>query len=85
VDQQIHSIVRKTAPGALTPGLGVHEDGDATVIAYTSSRRLCVYLGGLIEGTAGYFGEAARLEEQTCMLRGDSACLFRVLLTPMAG
>ena len=81
VDEQIHTIVRKTAPGALTPGLGVHQDGDALIIAYSSARKLCVYLGGLIEGTAGYFGETAAFVEPSCMLRGDSACLFRVELS----
>lgn len=81
VDEQIHSIVRKAAPRAVTPGLAVHVDDGDVVVAYSSARKLCVYLHGLLEGTALHFGERAALEEQTCMLDGDPACLIRVQLS----
>jgi len=82
VDEQIHSIVRKAVPSALTPGLAVHREDGGVMVAYTSGRMLCVYLRGLLAGTAGHFGETATLEEQTCMRRGDPVCLFRVQLSP---
>jgi hypothetical protein len=82
VDEQIHSIVRKAAPGSITPGLAVHVDDGDVVIAYSSVRKLCVFLSGLLEGTALYFGERATLAEQTCMRNGDPVCLIRMQLTP---
>jgi hypothetical protein len=78
IDDQIHSIVRQASPRALTPGLAVHADNGSVMVAYSSARKLCIYLSGLLEGTAMHFGERATLEEQTCMRRGDPACLFRV-------
>jgi len=81
VDEQIHSIVRKAAPGALTPGLAVHREDGGVMVAYTSARKLCVYLRGLLQGTAAHFGETAKLEEETCMRRADPVCLFRVQLS----
>jgi Haem-NO-binding len=80
VDAQIHGIVREAVPDSLPPGLAVHSDGDALILAYSSERGLCVYLAGLIEGTARHYGEEARLDEQTCMRQGDPACVFRVEL-----
>jgi hypothetical protein len=70
--------------GRVDGRVGLHQHGGAIVIAYSTSRRVCVYLGP-DRGNREPLGEAAELEEQTCMLRGDSACLFRVQLTPMAG
>jgi hypothetical protein len=80
VDAQIHTIVREAVPEAMPPGLAVHSDGDALVVAYSSERGLCIYLAALIEGTAHHYGEEATLGEQTCMRRGDPACVFRVEL-----
>jgi hypothetical protein len=84
VDAQIHTVARQTAPGALTPGLAVHEDGKSLVVAYSSQRQLCVYLRGLLHGTAAHYRETAMLEEETCMHRGDPVCLFRVELSSVA-
>ncbi|MBA2537625.1 MAG: heme NO-binding protein, partial [Actinobacteria bacterium] len=47
-------------------------------IEYSSPRRLCVLLTGLVRGTAAHYGEKAVIEQPECMLRGDAACLFEV-------
>jgi hypothetical protein len=82
VETRIHELVRATIPQARPPRLLVEEDGpDAVRIEYRSPRRLCVFLCGLVEGTAEHYGERAAIEEETCMLRGDEACTFRVSLS----
>jgi hypothetical protein len=82
VETRIHELVRATIPNAAPPELAVSERGaDGVAIVYTSPRRLCVLLRGLVEGTARHYGERASIEEPTCMRRGDSACTFDVTLS----
>jgi hypothetical protein len=84
VETLIHELVRATIPNAAPPQLHVAElDADGVSIVYTSPRRLCVLLRGLTEGTAQHYGEKAAIEEKTCMRRGDDACTFEVLLSPV--
>jgi predicted hydrocarbon binding protein len=52
---------------------------DGLEILYTSPRRLCVLLRGLVEGTGRIYDETIHVEEPECMHRGDAAC--RVVLT----
>jgi predicted hydrocarbon binding protein len=75
VEDEIHEHVRQVVPQALPPRLRVSRLGEhGAVIAYTSERRLCRLLEGLVEGTAERFGTAVRMEQPQCMLRGDPAC-----------
>jgi predicted hydrocarbon binding protein len=75
VEDEIHEHVRQVVPQALPPRLRVSPLGEhGAVIAYTSERRLCALLEGLVEGTAERFGTAVRMEQPQCMLRGDPAC-----------
>lgn len=81
VETRIHELVRATVPNAAPPQLHVTELGEEGVsIVYSSPRRLCVLLRGLTEGTARHYGEAAAIEETTCMQRGDDRCTFEVRL-----
>jgi hypothetical protein len=85
VETRIHELVRATIPNAAPPQLAVSElDDDRVEILYTSSRRLCRLLRGLAEGTARHYGERTELVETTCMLRGDAACRFEVMIVPSA-
>jgi predicted hydrocarbon binding protein len=82
VETRIHEVVRVAIPDALPPELDVSERGDDAVsIVYTSRRRLCPMLRGLVEGTARHFGEAVSIEEPRCMLRGDEQCRLEVRFT----
>ena|SRR5919108_6100523 len=82
VEARIHELVRATIPNAVPPQLTVAAlDGDGVSIVYSSPRRLCVLLRGLVQGTASHYGEQASLDEQTCMHRGDDACSFEVRLS----
>jgi predicted hydrocarbon binding protein len=80
VETRIHEVVRVAMPDALPPELEVSEIGESAVsIVYSSPRRLCAMLRGLVEGTARHYGESAQIEERTCVHRGDDACRFEVL------
>jgi hypothetical protein len=85
VEARIHELVRATIPNASPPELHVSELGEEGVaISYTSPRRLCVLLRGLAEGTARHYGEAAVIDETTCMRRGDPSCTFEIRFTRSA-
>ena len=83
IEARIHELVRATIPDARPPELRVSELDEAGVrIEYTSPRRLCVLLEGLVQGTAAHYGERADIAQPECMKRGDPACLFDVQLSP---
>jgi hypothetical protein len=85
VEDRIHELVRATIPNATPPQLRVEPLGEEGVhIEYTSPRRLCLLLRGLVEGTAAHYEERAETVETSCMHRGDRACLFEVRLSPLA-
>jgi predicted hydrocarbon binding protein len=84
VETRIHELVRATIPNAAPPQLRIEEHGDDGVrILYSSPRRLCVLLGGLVQGTASHYGEVATIDEVTCMHRGDASCSFEITLAPV--
>jgi hypothetical protein len=79
VETLIHELVRATIPNATPPQLLVTplaEDG--VRINYSSPRRLCVLVRGLVDGTASHYGEEADIKETACMHRGDPACVFQI-------
>jgi Haem-NO-binding len=79
VEGLIHELVRATIPNAAPPRLEVAPLGDDGVsIEYSSPRKLCVLLRGLVEGTARHYGETAEIHEPACMHRGDAACRFEI-------
>jgi predicted hydrocarbon binding protein len=81
VEEEIHEHLRRVVPLAAPPRLRVSLLGDhGAVIAYTSERRLCGLLEGLVEGTAERFDTAVRMEHPQCMLRGEPACSIVVQL-----
>lgn len=81
VERPIHELVRTVLPNALPPMLEVSELGEHGVaITYTSPRRMCALLRGLVEGTARHYGESVHIEERTCMNRGDHACMLELRL-----
>ncbi len=77
IEETIHEIVRETIPGAQPPHLHIRELGDdGVLISYTSERRLCRLLEGLVAGVAAHYGERFPLEELQCLHRGDPGCVF---------
>jgi hypothetical protein len=81
VEARIHKTVRESTPLAAPPRLRVAPLGDDGVsISYTSERKLCELLEGLVLGVAEYYAEDVSIEQPICMHRGDIAC--SVLVTP---
>jgi hypothetical protein len=79
VEERIHEVVRATIPGAHPPRLHVRPFGrTGAMISYTSERRLCDLLEGLVLGTARHFGERLAVEHVQCMERGDVGCAVLV-------
>jgi hypothetical protein len=79
VETPIHDVIRVSLPDARPPQLAVTDLGaDGLEIVYTSPRRVCAMLRGLVEGTGRVYGETLDVEEPECMHRGDPAC--RVLV-----
>jgi len=77
VETPIHEVVREALPEARPPELGVTDLGaDGLEIVYTSPRRICAMLRGLVEGTGEVYGEPLELEELECMHHGAAACRF---------
>ena len=75
VEEEIHERVRTALPGSGPPHLSVRPLGaDGVVIAYTSDRRLCALLEGLVEGTARRFDTTVEVTHPQCMLRGETSC-----------
>jgi heme-NO-binding protein len=75
VETPIHDTVRVTMPDARPPELKVADLGEAGLeILYTSPRRVCAMLRGLVEGTARVYDEHVDIAEPECMHRGDPAC-----------
>jgi len=79
IEAKIHELVRATIPGASPPELHVQPFGEVGVlVSYTSERRLCRLLEGLVRGTAEHYGETLVVEEIQCMHPGDPGCVFTV-------
>jgi hypothetical protein len=75
VEARIHETVRESTPLAAPPRLHVVPLGEEGVsISYTSERKLCELLEGLVLGVAQYYGEDFSIEQPLCMHRGDVAC-----------
>ena len=80
IEEKIHELVRATIAGAYPPKLHVQPLGELGVlVSYTSERRLCRLLEGLVVGTAEHYGENLLVEEVQCMHHGDPGCVFTVM------
>ena len=74
-----HAEVRKLYADADLPTFSY--DGtteDVLVLGYRSTRRLCAFGEGLLEGVAAHFDEQILVEQPECMLRGDDHCTLRI-------
>jgi tRNA A-37 threonylcarbamoyl transferase component Bud32 len=73
----IHTMIRSTTPGAAPPVLETARQGPQELhLVYASARRLCPLAVGLMRGIAAHYSETIRIEEPSCMLRGDPFCSF---------
>jgi hypothetical protein len=82
IEDRIHELVRATIPDAKPPALLVRPNGhDGVRIDYSSPRRLCRLLEGLLIGTGHHYGEQVSISETACMHTGAPACRFEILIS----
>jgi hypothetical protein len=75
----IHAVVRAREPGAQPPMLScTRPKPDEVVVTYSSPRKLCPLLKGIVGGLATHFRERVGLTESACMLTGAPACKISV-------
>jgi hypothetical protein len=79
LNEVIHPEVRKLYPGADAPHFDYDTSSENTlVMGYVSTRQLCGFGIGLIEGAAGHYGEKVEISHPQCSKRGDPKCVFDV-------
>jgi hypothetical protein len=80
----LHTLeVRKLLDDARPPRFDYADPApDRLVMRYSSSRRLCHLVEGLIEGVAQHFGDPITYRQSSCMERGDGACEFELTFPP---
>ena len=80
IEERIHDVVRATIPGSAPPHLHVRPLNELGVlVSYTSDRKLCGLLEGLVLGTAAELGDGVAVEQIQCMHEGDAGCVFTVV------
>ena len=77
-DETIHKVVR-IQKGSIPPWLvATRVADDKLVITYTSARKMCALLRGIVKGAAKFYKEDVTISESRCMLLGDPECIVTV-------
>lgn len=84
--KEVNSKVYRRLAGArhevVPPNVrSIRVSAEESVITYESDRRICGFLRGMFRGIGRHLGEAVWIEDQNCVLDGDSACTFSVRLS----
>jgi predicted hydrocarbon binding protein/predicted Ser/Thr protein kinase len=78
-EKLIHTAVRVGNPGAHPPVLdAVRTREDEVQLVYSSERKMCHLVKGIISGLGHHFGEEVSVTHEACMLSGDPFCSMRV-------
>ncbi len=79
----MHKSVRERDPNAAPPYLKCERISEDSIhLYYTSARRLCALIPGIVDGLAEHFGEKIRVAELECMHRGAKGCHFEITKRP---
>jgi predicted hydrocarbon binding protein len=77
-EETIHKIMR-FHKGVTPPRLAVHRVAEnKSIIRYSSARKLCPLLKGMVKGSAKYYREEVTVMETSCMMQGDPECTVTV-------
>jgi predicted hydrocarbon binding protein len=75
----IHDALHKHNPLRKPPVITAERiSPDEVILHYTSQRRLCHVVRGIVAGLAEHFGEEFKLTETQCMHTGAATCRFQV-------
>ena len=76
---RLHRQATVSIAGANPPPMPAEDLPDGRLaIRYSSQRKLCPVLRGLILGVGLHFGQKLGVEEVSCMRKGDPECVFEV-------
>jgi predicted hydrocarbon binding protein len=79
---KVHHKVTSSIGNAHPPRFEYEEQPNGRLlIRYSSKRKLCPVLMGLIYGVGLYFNENLTVNETTCMNKGDSVCTMEVVFS----
>ncbi len=77
----IHARLAKSIAASTTPFLDISQTGSSEVtIIYRSPRRMCSLAKGLLKGMSALYHSPISIEEPSCMHRGDSQCMLKVVI-----
>lgn len=72
---EVHAVSTQTIFGAKPPRFQCEKLSDGSlVVKYSSQRKMCSFLRGLIEGVARHYKERVKITERTCMKQGAPRC-----------
>ena len=75
----IHDALHRHNPLRKPPVISAERiSADEITLHYTSQRRLCHVVRGIVAGVAEHFGEEFKLNETQCMHQGAATCRFTV-------
>jgi predicted hydrocarbon binding protein len=76
-EETVHRVVRMRNAGAEPPRLRVRRTSkDEVELTYDSKRKLCAVARGIARGVAKHFEQSLQINDRSCMLRGDPACVI---------
>lgn len=82
VEDVIHVEVRKLFKGAVTPSFHYRDPApDQLVIQYSSPRKMCHLMEGLLEGVGDHFDTIIHQRQTQCMHDGAATCDFNLKFT----
>ncbi|MHA1973124.1 MAG: heme NO-binding domain-containing protein [Candidatus Hodarchaeales archaeon] len=79
INDIVHVEVKKLYDDAFTPLLKLEKtDDDRIFLHYQSTRKLCDFLEGLIDGVADKYGEKITYHHIQCMKEGADECILEL-------
>ena len=86
IDNIIHVEVQKLFANSEPPQITFTDPGpDQLLLTYSSKRKLCALMAGLLEGTAEHFNTPIEYQQTRCMHQGADTCEFHLTFPARPG
>ncbi len=78
---RLHYLVTRNLLHTNAPTFEIERSNDKNMlsVSYSSSRKMCALMKGLIEGVGKYFKEPLEITETKCIKKGDNKCVMEVV------